>query len=62
MSDTEVVENEKKVDEAPLHGGGGGGHGHDAPEEKIENYVKPHHTINQDLDIGTPNYPRYSIL
>ena len=60
MSDTEVVEDEKKIDDDPIHGGGG--HGHDVPEENIENYVKPHHTINQDLDIGTPNYPRYSIL
>ena len=27
-------------------------------DEKPKPDPEPHHTINQDLDIGTPDYPR----
>ena len=29
-------------------------------DEKPKPDPEPHHTINQDLDIGTPDYPRYT--
>ena len=43
MSDTEAVGDEKVPD---------------ISEEKVQDQTKPHHTINQDLDIGTPVYQR----
>ena len=44
MTDIEASEEEKVIDKL---------------DEKLTEPVKPHHTINQDLDIGTPVYKRY---
>ena len=30
----------------------------DRSEEKLKPHVKPHHTINEELDIDTPVYQR----
>ena len=43
MTDIEASEEEKMTDKL---------------DEKLTEPVKPHHTINQDLDIGTPVYKR----
>ena len=43
MSDTEAAVEEKVAE---------------GLEEKPKPEAEPHHTINQDLDIGTPAYPR----
>ena len=43
MSDTEVTEEEK---------------GNEKSDDKLAEQVRPHHTINQELDIGTPVYQR----
>ena len=43
MSDTEITEEEKKDEKS---------------DDKLAEQVRPHHTINQELDIGTPVYQR----
>ena len=47
MSDTEVTEEEKRDTKSD-----------GKSDDKLAEQVRPHHTINQELDIGTPVYQR----
>ena len=47
MSDTEVTEEEKRDEKSD-----------GKSDDKLAEQVRPHHTINQELDIGTPVYQR----